>query len=82
MKNILRISCAQALCPKPRRFAPRLARLHPVFAAMLLAGCTPTVNVSADKPIEINMNIKIEHHVKVEIEKDVQKAIKNNKDIF
>lgn len=49
----------------------------------LVAACTPTVKVEApDKPIEINMNINIEHRVKVEIEKDVQKAIKQNKDIF
>ncbi len=53
-----------------------------IACTLLLAGCTPTVNVATEKPIEINMNIKIEHHVKVEIEKDVQKAIKNNKDIF
>ena len=50
---------------------------------LFLAACTPTVQVQApDKPIEINMNVNIEHHVKVEIEKDVQQAINNNKDIF
>jgi len=50
---------------------------------LLTAACTPTVKVEApDKPIEINMNIKIEQHVKVEIQKDVQDAIKKNKDIF
>lgn len=48
-----------------------------------LSACTPTVKVEApDKPIEINMNVNIEHHIKVEIERDVQTAIKNNKDIF
>jgi len=51
--------------------------------ALFLAACTPTIQVQApDKPIEINMNVNIEHHVKVEIEKDVQQAINNNKDIF
>ena len=51
--------------------------------ALLIAACTPTVKVEApDKPIEINMNINIEHRVKVEIEKDVQAAMKKNKDIF
>lgn len=48
-----------------------------------LAACTPTVKVEApDKPIEINMNVNIEHRVKVEIERDVQTAINNNRDIF
>jgi len=50
---------------------------------LLAAACSPTVKVEApDKPIEINMNIKIEQHVKIEIQRDVQQAIKNNKDIF
>lgn len=53
------------------------------LGVLALAACTPTVKVEApDKPIEINMNVNIEHRVKVEIERDVQQAIKNNKDIF
>ena len=49
----------------------------------MIAACTPTVKVEApDKPIEINMNVNIEHRVKVEIDRDVQQAMKNNKDIF
>lgn len=54
------------------------------FAAILmLVACTPTVQVQApDKPIEINLNVNIEQHVKVSIEKDVDRAIKKNKDIF
>lgn len=51
--------------------------------ALPLAACTPTVKVEApDKPIEINLNVHIEQRVKIEIEKDVQQAIKENKDIF
>jgi len=54
-----------------------------LMAIIITAACTPTVKVQApDKPIEINMNVNIEHHVKVEIERDVQTAIKNNKEIF
>ncbi len=49
----------------------------------LMAACTPTVKVEApDKPIEINLNVKIEQHVKVSIEKDVSQTIKKRKDIF
>ena len=44
-----------------------------------LTACSPTVKVEApDKPIEINLNINI----KLEIQKDVKKAIAKNKDIF
>jgi hypothetical protein len=58
--------------------------LFNIFAVVLvLASCSPTVKVQApDKPIEINLNVKIEHHVKVEIEKDVKQAISKNPDIF
>jgi hypothetical protein len=61
-------------------------RLMPVLLTTILlaaSGCTPTVKVEApDKPIEINLNVNIEHHVKVEIEKDVNQTIAKNKDIF
>ena len=49
----------------------------------LVCGCTPTVQLKApEKPIEINLNVNIEHHVKVEIEKDLRASITKNKDIF
>ncbi|HRQ59907.1 MAG TPA: YnbE family lipoprotein [Alphaproteobacteria bacterium] len=54
-----------------------------ILAALMLMACTPTVKLEApDKPIEINLNVNIEHRVKVEIEKDVRQTIKQNKDIF
>lgn len=54
-----------------------------LLTTMMAAACTPTVQLQApEKPIEINMNVNIEHHVKVEIEKDVQQAIAKNKEIF
>ncbi len=49
----------------------------------LLAGCNPTVKVEApDKPIVINMNMKIDHKVKVKVKEDLKKAKKDNPDIF
>ena len=41
------------------------------FLTLTLVGaCTPTVKLEApDKPIEINMNVNIEHRVKVEIDR-------------
>lgn len=48
-----------------------------------LIGCTPTIKVEApDKPIVINMNMKIDHKVKVKVQKDLKKAKKENPDIF
>jgi hypothetical protein len=54
-----------------------------LMATLCMAACTPTVQLQApDKPIEINLNVKIEQHVKVEIQRDVKEAISKNKDIF
>lgn len=54
-----------------------------ILIAFLLSACSPTVKLQApDKPIEINLNVKIEQHIKVEIDKDVKQAISKNKDIF
>ena len=49
----------------------------------LATACTPTVKLEApDKPIEINMNIKIEQEVRVRIERDLDKEIMANPDFF
>ena len=49
----------------------------------LLSACTPTVKVEApDKPIEINMNVKIDHEVRVKVERDLENEISNNPELF
>lgn len=54
-----------------------------IMTAALLAACSPTVQLQApEKPIEINLNVNIEHRVKVEIDKDVRETIQQRKDIF
>jgi len=58
-------------------------RLLLLFVALGVAACAPTVQVQApDKPIEINLNVNIEQHIKVEIQKEVKESIAKNKDIF
>jgi hypothetical protein len=48
-----------------------------------LSACTPTVKLEApDKPIEINMNIKIEQEVRIRVERDLDKEILANPDLF
>ncbi len=52
-------------------------------ALLALGACTPTVKVQApDKPIEINMNIKIEQEVRVRVEKDLEDAFAEDPDLF
>lgn len=66
-----------------------MTSMRAIFAPMLLAAaltagaCTPTVKVEApDKPIVINLNVKIEQEVRIRIERDVEDLIKSNPDIF
>ena len=54
-----------------------------VLIATLVAGCAPSIKVTApDKPIVVNMNVKIEHDLRVRLDKDVDKLIKRDQDIF
>jgi lipoprotein NlpI len=54
-----------------------------MIAALALAACSPTIKVEApDKPIVINLNIKIEQEVRIRIDKDVDQAIQSKPGIF
>ena len=48
-----------------------------------LAGCTPTVQVAAPKePIEINLNVKIQHDIRVRVDKELEDLFEEDSDIF
>jgi hypothetical protein len=67
----------------PRRARVLLPCLIGAIAAMTLAACTPTVKVEApDKPIVINLNVKIEQEVRVKVDRDVDTLLQNNPDLF
>ena len=43
--------------------------------ATLAGGCAPTVQIEAPKePIVINMNVKIEHEIRVKVDKDLEQV--------
>lgn len=57
--------------------------LLPLISLGLLTGCSPTVKLQApDKPIEINMNVKIEQEVRIRVERDLDKEILSNPELF
>ena len=57
-----------------------------IFATLLglfAIGCTPTVKVEApDKPLEINLNVKVDHKITVKVDKDLEDVMEKNDDIF
>jgi formate hydrogenlyase subunit 6/NADH:ubiquinone oxidoreductase subunit I len=49
----------------------------------LLTACNPTVTVEAPKePIEINLNVKIEHHIRVQVDKELDSLFEEDSDLF
>lgn len=52
------------------------------FAATAVA-CTPTIAIQApDKPITINLNVKIDQEIRYRLDKDLEDAIAKNPDLF
>jgi hypothetical protein len=48
-----------------------------------LSACNPTVKVEApDKPIVINLNVKIEQEVRIKVDKDVENLVNDNPNLF
>lgn len=50
---------------------------------VLASACTHRVEVAAQEPITINLNVKIEHEVKVKVEKDLDDLFSDeSQDLF
>lgn len=63
------------------------SRLSTVFtllaAASLLAACTHNVQLQApEKPITINLNVKIEHEIRVKVDKDLDQVFNKGSGLF
>lgn len=68
----------------PHRRTLSMGRLAALAAMALLgAACTPRVALEAPKePITINMNVKIEHEVRVKVDRELEDLISNNPELF
>ena len=53
------------------------------FLLVFVAGCNPTVTLEAPKdPIEINLNIKIEHNIRVQVDQELEDLFDEESDVF
>ena len=60
----------------------RMLALYVLFGTCL-SSCTPKVEVAlSDEPITINLNVKIEHEIRVEIEKDLENVLSEDSGLF
>ena len=55
-----------------------------LFVILIFAtGCNPTVKVEApDKPIEINLNVKIEHQIRLQVDKELEGLFDEDSEVF
>jgi hypothetical protein len=80
-----RVNAPDTLPPPPKETSPMPGcpsdRL--LIALALLAACTPKVAVEAPKePITINMNIKIEHEIRIKVDKELDQLFDENDELF
>ncbi|WP_340608543.1 YnbE family lipoprotein [Xenorhabdus bharatensis] len=52
------------------------------FICIGLAGCVRLEVATPDKPININMNVKIEHEIHIKVDRQIEDMLKNNSDLF
>ena len=54
-----------------------------MFLSLFVAGCTPTIAVRApEKPLVINLNVKIDHQIRIKVDKELDSVMDKNDDIF
>ena len=47
------------------------------------SGCTPRVEVAApEKPITINLNVKIDHEIRVKVDKELDQVLSDKSGLF
>lgn len=49
---------------------------------LMLSGCLRLEVATPEKPITINMNVKIEHEIQIRVDKDVENLLKNQSNLF
>lgn len=61
-------------------------RTIPIILTLSLfctVACSPTVKVAPpDKPITINLNVKIQHEIKVKVEKELDNVLSEDSGLF
>ena len=48
----------------------------------LLGACTPTVKVATDEPITINLNVNIQHEIRVKVDKELDDVLSEDGGLF
>jgi hypothetical protein len=53
-----------------------------LLSVLLASGCTPTVRVATDEPITINLNVNIQHEIRVKVDKELDDIFGDDSGLF
>lgn len=54
-----------------------------IGSILALAACTPRVEVAVpEKPITINLNVKIDHEIRVKVDKELDQVLSKDSGLF
>ena len=53
-----------------------------VIGLVLAAACTPTVRVATEDPITINLNVNIQHEIRVKVDRELEDLFSDDSDLF
>jgi hypothetical protein len=56
--------------------------LTAVLTILIISSCTHKIEVSAKEPITINLNLKIDHEIRVKVDKELDDIFSDNSDLF
>ena len=59
------------------------AYMASIGLVVALGACTPRVEVAApDKPITINLNVKIDHEIRIKVDQHLDKVLSDDSGLF
>lgn len=53
-----------------------------VLGIVFVSGCQHQIDVKTSEPITINLNVKIEHTIKVKVDKELDELFSSDEDLF
>ncbi|MBR9858872.1 MAG: YnbE family lipoprotein [Gammaproteobacteria bacterium] len=59
------------------------AMTGPLLLSLLLSACTPRVEVVVpDKPITVNLNVKVDHEIRVRVDRELERLFEQKQELF
>lgn len=54
-----------------------------IIGLLWLSACTPRVEIMVpDKPITVNLNVKVDHEIRVRVDRELEQLFEQEQDLF